>query len=59
MDQDPDVTYDPRMIARCRELLGEEADGLSDREVDQIRQHADAVAHVIVAMFLEHQSSAE
>lgn len=33
-------------IARCRELLGDDADGLSDQEIDQIRRHADAVAHV-------------
>ena len=41
-------------IARCRELLGDEAEGLSDQEVDLIRQHADAMAHVLVEMFLEN-----
>ncbi len=35
-------------IARCRELLGEEADGLSDDEVDEIRRHAHALAHLVV-----------
>ena len=39
-------------IARCRELLGDEAAGMSDEEVDQIRRHADAIAHVIVEMLL-------
>src|SRR5258708_1980720 len=28
-------------IDRCRELLGDEAIGLSDEQVDQIRRHAD------------------
>jgi hypothetical protein len=46
-------------IARCRELLGDEADGLSDREVDLIRQHADAMAHIIVEMFLERGATLE
>ena len=30
-------------IARCRELLGKEAEGLSDDEVDEIRRHAQAL----------------
>ena len=40
-------------IERCRELLGDEAVGLSDHEVDLIRQRADAMAHVVVHIFLE------
>jgi len=44
---------------RCRELLGHDADGLSDLEVDHIRQHADALAHLIVDMFLEQRSTPE
>ena len=43
----------------CRELLGDEADGLSDHEVDLIRQHADAMAHIIVEMFLENSTTLE
>jgi hypothetical protein len=46
-------------IARCRELLGHEADGLSDEEIDHVRLHADAVAHVIVEMFLEQRAAQE
>jgi hypothetical protein len=34
-------------------------DGLSDQEIDQIRRHADAVAHVIVEMFLEQRAVQE
>ena len=57
-----DVVSEAISIARCRELLGDEADDLSDHEVDLIRQHADAMARVIVEMFLEsapHRSSRE
>jgi hypothetical protein len=46
-------------IARCRELLGDEADGLSDQDVDLIRQHADAMAHVLVEIFLENRTTPE
>lgn len=59
MDHEHDAISDPMSIARCRELLGEEADGLSDREVDQLRQHADALAHVIIDMYLEEQAASE
>ena len=50
---DADVGSDAISIERCRELLGDDADGLSDHEVDLIRQHADAMAHIIVEIFLE------
>ena len=46
-------------IARCRELLGDEADGLSDHDIDLIRQHADAMAHIIVEMFIERRATLE
>jgi len=54
-----DVVSEAISIARCRELLGDEADGLSDDEVDLIRRHADAMAHIIVEMFLERGAGPE
>lgn len=56
---DPDVGSDAISIARCRELLGDDAEGLSDDEVDLIRQHAAAMAHVIVEIFLEQRDTGE
>jgi hypothetical protein len=56
---DADVGSDAISIARYRELLGDEADGLSDDEVDQIRRHADAMAHIIIEMFLEGSATLE
>ena len=35
-------------IARCRELLGDEAEGLADDEVDELRRHAQAMAHLVI-----------
>ena len=40
-----------RTFDRCRELLGDEAAELSDEQVDTIRRHAHAMAHVLVEMF--------
>ena len=37
-------------IGRCRELLGEEANGLTDQEVASIRQHAETMAWILVEM---------
>jgi hypothetical protein len=59
MEDDDDVRSESISIARCRELLGSEADGLSDVEVDQIRRHADVMAHVVVEIFLEQRAPRE
>lgn len=54
-----DHIADDATIARCRELLGDEALGRSDEEIDRVRRHADAVADVIVEMFLDHRAEQE
>ena len=41
-------------IARCRELLGDGADGLSDDEVDEIRRHAQTMAHLLIDLACGH-----
>jgi hypothetical protein len=48
-----DVRPESISITHCRELLGDEGEGLSDQDIDAIRQHAETMAHVIVDMFLE------
>ena len=54
-----EVAADSISIARCREVLGRDADGLSDTEVDLIRRHADAMAHVIVEIFIAQTTTRE
>ena len=44
---------EPISIARCRELLGDEADTMTDEEIELIRRHAETMAQVVVEMFLE------
>jgi hypothetical protein len=39
-------------LARCRELLGDQAAEMSDEQLDAIRQHAQAMASVLVELFL-------
>ena len=52
-DEPDEIASESISIVRCRQLLGEEAERLSDQEVGLIRQHADAMAHFLVEMFLE------
>jgi hypothetical protein len=44
-------------IDRCRELLGDEADCLSDEQIGQILRHAETMAHVVISAFLERRST--
>ena len=44
---------EPFSIARCRELLGTEADARTDDEVLEIARHAEAVAHIVIALALQ------
>ena len=44
---------EPISIVRCRALLGDEADTLTDEDIDLIRQHAETMAQVVVGMFVE------
>jgi len=43
----------PISIARCRELLGEEAESMSDQEIALIRRHAETMACVVIALYEE------
>ena len=44
---------EPISIARCRELLGDEADTLTDQDIEMIRRHAETMAQIVVQMFVE------
>jgi len=48
-----EAEYDLIPIDVCRQLLGKDAEGLSDEEVDRVRRHADALAHILVELALE------
>ena len=59
MDHEEEAVSESMSIARCREVLGREAERLTDAEVDQMRRHADAMAHVLVEVFLAQHRSQE
>ena len=40
-------------VARCRALLGDEADTLSDEEVLAVARHAESLAHVVIELALQ------
>lgn len=40
-------------IARCRELLGEEANSMTDDDVDLVRRHAETMAGLVVELYKE------
>jgi hypothetical protein len=41
---------EPISIARCRELLGEDAESMTDQEIEDIRRHAETMACIVVQM---------
>ena len=44
---------EPISIARCRELLGDEAETLTSQDVELIRLHAETLAQIVIEMFVE------
>lgn len=54
MDVSDRTEQEPELIsvARCRELLGDEADTLSDEEVLIVARHAESLAHVVIDLAL-------
>ena len=55
MDVSECVDAGPATISsqRCRDLLGDEADALSDDDVRAIVRHADALAHILIVLALQ------
>ena len=52
--EQPDPMPEPISIARCRELLGEDAESMTDQDVEDIRRHAETMACIVVEMYQEH-----
>ena len=44
---------EPISIARCRELLGDEADTVTDQDIEMICRHTETMAQIVVHMFVE------
>jgi hypothetical protein len=46
-----DSRPEPISIARCRELLGEDAESMTDQDIEDIRRHAETMASIVVEMY--------
>src|SRR5262245_33468520 len=46
-----DPKPEPIAIARCRELLGEDAESMTDQDIEVIRRHAETMAGIVVEMY--------
>ena len=44
---------EPISLERCRELLGEEAESMTDQEVASIRRHAETMTCIVFEMYQE------
>ena len=44
---------EPISVARCRDVLGDEADALTDVGVIEVARHAEAMAHILIALSLQ------
>ena len=53
MDERAEAIPEPISIVPCRELLGDEAETLTDDEVLDVARHAEAMAHVLFALALQ------
>ena len=42
---------EPISIVRCRELLGEEAESMTDQDIPEIRRLAETMAFIVVEMY--------
>jgi hypothetical protein len=42
----------PVPIDRCRELLGDMADSLTDEDLDEVREHAALMARLLIGIYL-------
>ena len=55
----PEPTPEPISIARCRELLGEDAESMTDQDIEDIRRHAETMARIVVEIYREQRRYSE
>ena len=52
-DEQTEPRPEPISIARCRDLLGDDADSMTDQDIENIRWHAETMAWIMVEMYPE------
>jgi hypothetical protein len=48
-----DPRPEPISIARCRELLGDDGESMTDQDIEDIRRHAEMMACIVTEMYQE------
>jgi hypothetical protein len=48
-----DPWLEPISIERCRELLGEDAESMTDHDIEDIRRHAETMALIVIEVYQE------
>jgi hypothetical protein len=48
-----DPGSEPIPIARCRELLGQDAESMTDQDIEDMRRHAETMACIVVELYQE------
>ena len=48
-----ELELEPISISRCRELLGDDAEIMSDEEVVAVARHAETLAHILIVVALQ------
>ena len=51
--EDVDARPETISIARCREMLGDDAESMTDQDIEDIRRHAETMAGIVVEMYQE------
>jgi hypothetical protein len=46
-----ELTENRALIAHCREVIGEDAEKLSDEEIDELRRNAEDMARILISLF--------
>ena len=59
MEREHDTDCERVTNARCREILGDEADQLSDADIERIGRQAELMAHAVIEMFLGQHAAQE
>ena len=48
-----DPRPEPISLARSRQLLGEDAESMTDQDIEDIRRHAETMAVIVIEMYQE------
>jgi hypothetical protein len=50
---------EPISIARCRALLGEDGESMTDQDIEDVRRHAETMACIVVEIYQEQHRCSE